>query len=53
MKRLKKRTRVVGVFPSRPSCERLTGSQLLEVHEPWLTEPAARFNMELLAPAAE
>ncbi len=53
MKRLKKRTRVVGVFPSRASCERLVGSQLLEVHEQWLTEPAARFNMELAAPARE
>jgi len=51
MKRLKKRTRVVGVFPSRSSCERLIGSQLLEVHEQWLTEPVARFNMELAAPA--
>jgi putative transposase len=50
MKRLKKRTKVVGVFPSRSSCERLIGSQLLEVHEQWLTEPLARFNMELAAP---
>lgn len=49
MRRLKKRTRVVGVFPSRSSCERLIGSQLLEVHEQWLTEPVARFNMELAA----
>jgi transposase-like protein len=46
MKRLKKRTRVVGVFPSRSSCERLVGSQLLELHEQWLTEPKAYFNME-------
>src|SRR5215217_508232 len=30
MKRLKKRTAVVGVFPSRASCERLVGAQLLE-----------------------
>jgi len=52
MKRLKKRTRVVGVFPSRPSCERLIGSQLLEVHEQWLTEETARFNMELSLPHA-
>ena len=52
MKRLKKRTRVVGVFPSRSSCERLIGSQLMEVHEQWLTEPTARFNMELAATAA-
>lgn len=49
MRRLKKRTRVVGVFPSRSSCGRLIGSQLLEVHEQWLTEPVARFNMELTA----
>jgi len=48
MKRLKKRTRVVGVFPSRASCDRLIGSQLLEVHEQWLTEEGVRFNMELL-----
>ena len=52
MRRLKKRTRVVGVFPSRSSCERLIGSQLIEVHEQWLTEPIARFNMELAPPAA-
>jgi transposase-like protein len=49
MRRLKKRTRVVGVFPSRASCDRLIGSQLMEVHEQWLTEPAGRFNMELAA----
>jgi len=46
MKRLKKRTRVVGVFPNRASCDRLIGAQLLEVHERWLAEPAATFNME-------
>ena len=46
MKRLKKRTRVVGVFPSRDSCDRLIGAQLLEVHEQWLAEPAGTFNME-------
>jgi putative transposase len=46
MKRLKKRTRVVGVFPNRASCDRLIGAQLLEVHEQWLAEPAATFNME-------
>jgi putative transposase len=49
MKRLKKRTRVVGVFPSRDSCDRLIGSQLLEVHEGWLTEEVSRFNMDLKA----
>lgn len=46
MKRLRKRTRVVGIFPNRAGCDRLIGSQLLEVHELWQTEPAAHFNME-------
>jgi transposase-like protein len=46
MKRLKKRTRVVGVFPNRASCDRLIGAQLLELHEQWLTEPRDYFNME-------
>ncbi len=47
MKRLKKRTRVVGVFPNRGSCDRLVGAQLMEVHEEWATEPQRHFNMEL------
>jgi len=46
MKRLKKRTAVVGVFPNRASCERLIGSQLMEVHEQWETETRAYLNME-------
>ncbi|HEX4796868.1 MAG TPA: IS256 family transposase [Humisphaera sp.] len=45
MKQLKKRTRVVGVFPNRASCHRLIGSQLLELHERWQTDTAAYFNM--------
>jgi putative transposase len=48
MKRLKKRTRVVGVFPNRASCERLIGAQLLEVHEQWSTDTTRCFNMDLL-----
>jgi putative transposase len=47
MKRLKKRTKVVGVFPNRASCHRLMGSQLLELHEDWQTESQGYFNMEL------
>jgi len=46
MKRLKKRTRVVGVFPNKASCDRLIGAQLMEVHEEWLTEGMAYFKME-------
>jgi putative transposase len=46
MKRLKKRTRVVGIFPDRRSCDRLVGSQLLEVHEDWQAAEKAYFNME-------
>jgi putative transposase len=41
MRRLKARTRVVGVFPNGASCERLTGALLLEVHEDWSLERAA------------
>ena len=46
MKRLKKRSRVVGVFPSGSSCDRLLGAQLLEVHEKWSLSERAYFNME-------
>ena len=45
MKRLKKRTKVVGVFPNRASCDRLIGAQLVELHESWLTQDKAYFNM--------
>ena len=38
MKTLKQRTRVVGVFPKRASCERLIGALLLERHEKWQLE---------------
>ena len=52
MKRLRKRTRVVGIFPNRQSCDRLVGSQLLELHEGWEADPKAYFNMEAQRPAA-
>ena len=47
MKRLKKRSRVVGVFPNRASCDRLLGAQLIEVHEAWLAADRAYFNMDV------
>lgn len=46
MKRLKKRSRVVGVFPSRSSCDRLLGAQLIEVHEEWSLAEKPYFNMK-------
>ena len=46
MRRLKARTRVVGVFPSRASCERLVGAMLLELHEEWAVEDKPYFNMQ-------
>jgi len=52
MKRLKARTRVVGVFPGRGSCDRLVGALLVEVHEDWTLEERPWFNMEHAAPAA-
>jgi transposase-like protein len=45
MRTLKARTAVVGVFPGRDACDRLVGSQLLEVHEDWQTEKRPYFNM--------
>ncbi|MCP4378674.1 MAG: hypothetical protein GY794_21175 [bacterium] len=46
MKRLKKRSRVVGVFPNRSSCDRLLGAQLVEVHEKWAATNKGYFNMK-------
>lgn len=34
---IRRRTRVVGVFPSKDSCQRLVGMVLVEQHEEWLT----------------
>lgn len=45
MRRLKQRTKVVGVFPNRSSCDRLTGALLVEIHERWSVEPAVYFTM--------
>ena len=35
-KEIKKRTKVVGVFPNPESCERLVGSLLMEQHDEWM-----------------
>jgi transposase-like protein len=46
MKRLKKRSGVIGVFPNRSSCHRMMGSQLIEIHEEWSLARTPYFNME-------
>lgn len=45
---IKRRTRVVGIFPNDASCERLIGAQLLERHESWQCERARYLNMDHL-----
>jgi transposase-like protein len=44
MRELKRRTRVIGIFPSRQSCHRLCGALLWEIHESWqLKSPLMKF----------
>jgi putative transposase len=38
---IRRRTRVVGIFPHRGACLRLIGMLLVEVHEDWLTDDKA------------
>ena len=38
MKEIKRRTRVVGIFPNESSCDRLVGAHLLERDESWHCE---------------
>jgi putative transposase len=45
MRELKRRTRVIGIFPSRSSCHRLCGALLWEIHETWqLQTPLLKVN---------
>ena len=45
MRELKRRTRVIGIFPSRQSCHRLCGALLWEIHERWqLESPLLKVN---------
>jgi transposase-like protein len=48
MLEIKRRTRVVGIFPNDASCDRLIGAQLLDRHEQWQCEQARYLNMDLL-----
>jgi transposase-like protein len=48
MREVKRRTRVVGIFPNDSSCDRLIGAHLLERHERWHCEQARYLSMEHL-----
>jgi len=48
MKEIKRRTRVVGIFPNEASADRLIGAHMLERHEQWSCERARYLNMERL-----
>jgi putative transposase len=49
---IRRRTRVVGIFPHRGACLRLIGMLLVEIHEDWLTDEKAYLTFED-APAEE
>ena len=44
MKQLKRRTKVIGAFPNRASCQRVVGAQLLELHEKWQAQSRVYFS---------
>lgn len=48
MEELKRRTRVVGIFPNESSCDRLVGAHFLERHERWQCEPTRYLVMDHL-----
>lgn len=51
MREIKRRTRVVGIFPNTSSCDRLVGAQILERHETWACESMRYLVMEHLEQA--
>ena len=48
MREVKRRTRVVGIFPNEGACDRLIGAHLLERDERWSCEPMRYLVMEHL-----
>lgn len=51
MEEIKRRTRVVGIFPNESSCDRLVGAHFLERDEAWQCEPTRYLVMDHLLPA--
>lgn len=49
-KEIRKRTKVVGVFPNPESCERLIGSLLMEQHDEWMEDKAYLTEKEMEKP---
>lgn len=49
---IRRRTRVIGIFPHRGACLRLIGMLLVEIHEDWLTDDKAYLTFDD-APAEE
>lgn len=49
---IRRRTRVIGIFPHRGACLRLIGMLLVEMHEDWLTDDKAYLTFDD-APAEE
>lgn len=53
MREVKRRTRVVGIFPNESSCDRLVGAHFLERHETWQCEQMRYLVMDHLEQAHE
>ena len=48
MRAIKRRTRVVGIFPNESSADRLVGAHFLERHETWQCERTRYLSMDQL-----